>query len=269
LRRDKHLKLLAPKTEKIVYLSAVRDMSAMLRIIVLLPLLVFFISPDRGMSQTSEGGQAIEVWPEFTVNYDPSKKVRLMFAIRNERNEDTPDKTVETTATVIYRLRPLVRNMLFADDEADNEKKYALSLAANWEYSRSFGKTLRNENRLMFDATPRYRIYGNILVENRLRLEFRFRDDGQRDYWFRDRVRAEKKFKIHNFRFAPFAYVEPMWTWQANAWNRNLLSAGTQIALVRNRARLDISYLRKNCDTCDFADANAIGVNLQLFFGKK
>ena len=116
-------------------------MSAMLRIIVLLPLLVFFISPDKGMSQTSEGGQAIEVWPEFTVNYDPSKKVRLMFAIRNERNEDTPDKTVETTATVIYRLRPLVRNMLFADDEADNEKKYALSLAANWEYSRSFGKT--------------------------------------------------------------------------------------------------------------------------------
>lgn len=243
-------------------------MSAMLRIILLLPLVLLSISPNKILSQTPEG-QPTEVWPEFTVNYDPSNKVRLMFAVRKERNEDTPDKTVETTATIIYRLRPLVRNMLFSDDENDNEKKYALSLAANWEYSRSFGSTLRNENRIMLDATPRYKIFGNILVENRLRLEFRFRDDGQRDYWFRDRVRAEKKFKIHNFRFAPFAYVEPMWTWQANAWNRNLLAAGTQIGLIRNRARLDLSYLRKNCDTCDFADVNAIGINLQLFFGKR
>ena len=220
-------------------------------------------------SQTPEG-QPTEVWPEFTVNYDPIPKVRLMFAIRKERNEDTPDKTLETTATIIYRLRPLVRNMLFNDDENDNEKKYALSLAANWEYSRSFGPTeLNNEHRIMLDATPRYRLRGGILVQNRLRLEFRFRGDGTRDYYFRDRVRVEKTFQIKKFRFAPFAYVEPMWTYNANAWSRNLLSAGTEIGIIRKRARLDLYYLRKNCDTCDFPDVNAIGVNLHLFFGKR
>ena len=248
--------------------SAVREMRAMLRIIYLLPLFLMLVSTAKIRPQTPEG-QPTEVWPEFTVNYDPIPKIRLMFAVRKERNEDTPDQTIETTATVIYRIRPLVRNLLFNDDENDNEKKYALSLAANWEYSHSFGRTLKNENRIMLDATPRYKLRGGILVENRLRLEFRFRDDGTRDYWFRDRVRAEKSFKIRKFRFAPFAYVEPIWGWQANAWNRNLLSAGTQLAIVRNRARLDLYYLRKNCDTCDFADVNAIGMNLHLFFGKR
>lgn len=239
----------------------------MQRIIALLPLVLVLACAENVLSQSS--GSPTEVWPEFTVNYDPIEKIRLMLAVRKERNEDTPDKTVETTATIIYRIRPLVRNMLFNDDENDNEKKYALSLAANWEYSRSFGNTLRNENRIMLDATPRYKIRGGILIENRLRLEIRFRGDGSRDYWFRDRVRFEKRFQIKKFRFSPFAYVEPIWGWQANSWNRNLLSAGTEIALVRKRARLDFYYLRKNCDTCDFADVNAIGMNLHLFFGKR
>jgi Protein of unknown function (DUF2490) len=240
----------------------------MTRIILLLPFLVLLISTNKIQSQ--ESGNPMEAWPEFTVNYDPVEKVRLMLAVRKERNEDTPNETLETTATIIYRIRPLVRNMLFDDDENDNEKKYALSLAANYEYSRTFGaSSIRNEHRLMLDATPRYRIRGGILVENRLRLEIRRRDDGVNDYWFRDRVRIEKQFRIKNFRFAPFAYVEPMWTYNANSWNRNLLSAGTEIALVRKRARLDVYYLRKNCDTCDFADVNAIGLNLHLFFGKR
>ena len=75
--------------------------------------------------------------------------------------------------------------------------------------------------------------------------------------------------KIKNFRFSPFAYIEPMWTYNANAWNRNLLSAGSEIALIRKRARLDVYFLRKNCDTCAFADVNAVGMNLHLFFGKR
>jgi len=233
----------------------------------LLPI-VLLVLVGRVCSQ--ETGQPTEVWPEFTVNYDPIEKIRLMLAIRKERAEDTPDKTLETTATFIYRIRPLVRNMLFNDDENDNEKKYALSLAVNYEYSRVFGRSsINSEHRIMLDATPRYKLRGGILVENRVRLEYRRRDDGLHDYWFRDRFRFERKFKIKSFRFAPFAYVEPMWTWNANSWNRNLLSAGTEIALVRKRARLDVYYLRKNCDTCDFADVNAIGMNLNLFFGKR
>jgi hypothetical protein len=244
-------------------------MSGMLRIIPLLTLVLLVGCIATIRSQVPEG-QPTEVWPEFTVNYDPIPKVRLMFAIRKERNEDTPDKTLETTATIIYRLRPLVRNMLFNDDENDNEKKYALSLAANWEYSRSFGTTaLNNEHRIMLDATPRYRVRGGILIQNRLRLEFRFLGNGTHDYFFRDRVRVEKTFKIKKFRFAPYAYVEPIWTYNANAWSRNLLSAGTEIGIIRKRARLDVYFLRKNCDTCSFADVNAIGVNLNLFFGKR
>ena len=243
-------------------------MSAMLRIILLLPLILLLVSPAK--SQPPDPEIPTEAWPEFTVNYDPVEKVRLMLAIRKERSEDTPEKTLEMTATAIYRIRPLVRNMLFNEEENDPEKKYALSLAVNYEYSRTFGpSSIDNEHRLMLDATPRYRIRGGFLIENRLRLEYRWKGDDTHDYWFRDRVRIERPLKIKNFRFSPFAYIEPMWTYNANAWNRNLLSAGSEIALVRKRARLDVYFLRKNCDTCAFADVNAIGVNLHLFFGKR
>lgn len=239
------------------------------RIILLLPLVLLLIPTKKTLSQTANGNPT-EAWPEFTLNYDPIRKIRLMFAIRKERSEDTPEKTLETTATFIYRLRPLVRNMIFSDDENDNEKKYALSLGVNYELSRTFGQaSIKNEHRLMLDATPRYKLRGKILIENRLRLEFRRRPDGLEDYWFRDRVRIERGFKIKKFRFSPFAYVEPIWSWNANSWNRNLLSAGSEIALAKKRARLDVYYLRKNCDTCDFADVNAVGMNLHLFFGKK
>jgi hypothetical protein len=241
----------------------------MFRIISLLPLVLLLIITVEIRAQDPPRGPT-EVWPEITVNYDPVEKVRLTFAVRKETSEDTPDRTVETTATIIYRIRPLVRNMIFDDDENDNEKKYMLSLAANYEYSRSFGSsTINNEHRVMLDATPRYKLLGGILLENRVRSEFRWRDDGVYDYWFRDRLRFERKFKIKNFRFAPFAYVEPMWTKNAGAWNRNLLAAGTEIALIRKRARLDVYFLRKNCDTCSQADVNAIGLNLNLFFGKR
>jgi hypothetical protein len=240
----------------------------MLRIILLLPLVVVVACPNSIRAQTPES--PTEVWPEFTVNYDPIRKVRLMLAIRKETSEDTPDKTLETTATIIYRIRPLVRNMIFDDEENDNEKKYMLSFAANYEFSRTFGSsTIKNEQRIMLDATPRYKLPGRILLENRVRSEFRWRDDGVYDYWFRTRLRVEKTFRLRKLRFAPYVYVEPMWTKYESAWNRNLLSAGVEVAVIRKRARVDLSYLRKNCDTCSQPDVNAIGINFLLFFGKR
>src|SRR5687767_1602912 len=123
----------------------------MLRITLLLSFVAVLVCSGNIRSQPPES--PTEVWPEFTVNYDPIRKVRLMFAVRKESSEETPDKTLEATATVIYRIRPLVRDMLFDDDEEDNEKKYMLSFAANYEYSRTFGSsTETNEHRFMLDA---------------------------------------------------------------------------------------------------------------------
>jgi hypothetical protein len=230
---------------------------------ILLPLALLLIAGGV-RSQTPS-----EVWPEFTVNYDPIRKVGIVWAIRKETSDLTPEKTLETTATFIYRVKPLVRSMIFDDDEHSNERNYMLSFAANYELTKSFGpSTTSIGHKAMFDVTPRYALPGRFFVHNRVRFEFRW-TEGEKDFWFRDRLRLEHKFKIGKVRLLPYATGEIIWTKNTGSWNRNVLSAGVELALIRKRAMIDINYQRKNCDTCSFPDVNAIGVNFNLFFGKR
>lgn len=238
----------------------------MLRTIVLLPLVLLLFAADEARPQDSEIPS--EVWPEVTINYDPIRKVGLVLAVRKETSDLTPEKTLEMTTTFIYRVRPLVRGLLF-DDEDDNERKYMLSFAANYEFTKSFGpSTTSVGHKFMLDATPRYRLPGRILVQNRVRSEFRWAE-GENDFWFRDRLRIEHKFKIRKFRFRPYVSGEIIWTKNTDSWNRNVLSAGVELTIIRKRTMVDVYYQRKNCDGCSFADVNAIGMNLNFFFGKR
>jgi hypothetical protein len=238
------------------------------RRILLLSLAVLLISGTSSRSQTAPENP-FEIWPEFTVNYDPIRKIGLVWAIRKETSDLTPEETVETTATFIYRVKPFVRNMLRDDDEHSNERNYMLSFAANYELTKSFGPSANSiGHKVMFDVTPRYNFPLRFLIQNRVRFEFRG-TEGEKDFWFRDRVRAEHKLKVGKVRFRPYVTGEIIWTRDTGSWNRNVLSTGVELTIVRKRAMLDVYYQRKNCDTCDFADVNAVGVNFNLFFGKR
>jgi len=240
----------------------------MRRTFILLTLALLLLSAARLRAQTPPENP-YEVWPEFTVNYDPIRKIGLVWAVRKETSDLTPEKTLETTATFIYRVKPFVRNALFDDDEHNNEKNYMLSFAANYELTKSFGpSTTSIGHKAMFDVTPRYNLPGRFLVQNRVRFEFR-RTEGEKDFWFRERLRLEHKFRVGKARFVPYVMGEIIWTRDTDSWNRNVLSTGVELTIVRKRAMVDIYYQRKNCDTCDFADVNALGVNLNLFFGKR
>ena len=98
------------------------------RTIVLLALVIALVNTGEVRSQTPPAN-AFEIWPEFTLNYDPIRKIGLVWAIRKETSDLTPEKTIETTATFIYRVKPFVRNMLLDDDEHSNERNYMLSFA--------------------------------------------------------------------------------------------------------------------------------------------
>ena len=238
------------------------------RTIVLLALVIALVNTSEVRSQTPPAN-AFEIWPEFTLNYDPIRKIGLVWAIRKETSDLTPEKTIETTATFIYRVKPFVRNMLLDDDEHSNERNYMLSFAANYELTKSFGpSTTSVGHKVMFDVTPRYNFPLRFLVQNRVRFEFRG-TEGEKDFWFRERLRAEHKIKVGKVRFRPYVMGEIIWTRDTSSWDRNVLSTGVELTIVRKRAMVDVYYQRKNCDSCDFADVNAIGVNFNLFFGKR
>jgi|SRR6187200_251339 len=240
----------------------------MRRTIILLPLAVLLVITGNIPAQTPPEIPR-EVWPEFTVNYDPIRKIGLIWAIRKETSDLTEEETLETTATFIYRVKPLVRNVLFDDDEDDNERRYMLSFAANYELTKSFGpSTTSIGQKAMFDVTPRYSLPSRIMIQNRVRFEFRSAE-GEKDFWFRDRLRVERKFRVWKARFRPYATGEIIWTKANDSWGRNVLSAGVEVRILRKRAMLDINYQRKNCDICSFPDVNAVGVNFNLFFGQK
>jgi hypothetical protein len=239
----------------------------LLRTIILLPLVALLACAASLRAQTNASPP--EIWPEFTINYDPIRKIGIVWAIRKETSDLTPEKTLETTATFIYRVKPFVRNALFEDDEHSNERNYMLSFAANYELTKSFGpSTTSIGQKVMLDVTPRYNLPGRFLVHNRARFEFRW-TEGEKDFWFRDRLRLEHKIRIGKARVLPYAMGEIIWTKDTGSWNRSVLSTGVELTIVRKRAMLDVYYQRKNCDTCDFADVNAVGLNFNLFFGKR
>ena len=205
-----------------------------------------------------------EVWPEVTLNYTPKPRVRLQLALRKETADETPDSTWETTATISFRVKPVVRRLI---TDFDDEKSYRLSLAASYEYSRSIGgSTTGREHKVMFDATPRYSLWAKVLIHDRNRFEFRW-VNGTYDFWFRNRVRVERGFKINKFHFIPYGSAELIWTKNVGAWNRNQLSAGVEIPFAK-RWMADVYFLRKNCNTCAHSDVDAIGFNLNVFLGK-
>ena len=65
----------------------------MRRTIILLPLALLLVITGNITAQTPHEIPR-EVWPEFTVNYDPIRKIGLIWAIRKETSDLTEEETL-------------------------------------------------------------------------------------------------------------------------------------------------------------------------------
>ena len=215
-------------------------------------------------SATAQTASSKEFWPAVRVNVDVHPKIRLQFYGEKQNGEESSKAEKKAGAKVSYRVKPLFK-LLHGD--VDSENAYLVTLAAGYEYIRkSKNGQPSNENRLIIEMSPRYAPGAGLLILNRQRMEFRW-NGGTYDFRYRFKMTGQRGFKVDRFRFTPYVSGELFWDRNHHSWNENQYAFGVQVPYKR-RLMLDTYVLHQNCTTCSQHSVNALGVSLNLYFGR-
>ena len=217
-------------------------------------------------ARAQQNNSAFQFDPSATVNVDITDKVRMELLVGHEDSEDAAKNRWKVRTGLSFRLKPLFRSLLDGDPEHD--KRHFLVFKASYEYSRStYSEVTYNEHRITLEATPRHRWPGKILTSDRNRLEFRW-INGLYHLRYRNRVRAERGFRIKNRTLTPYVSAEAYWDQRYNIWSQVKFTGGADIPLGRKMS-LDTYYERRNCTTCSRRYINILGASLNLYFKLK
>lgn len=214
-------------------------------------------------AQTSGAGDDTnaEFWPAIKLNLDVRPRVRLQITAERQNGEEVANAQWKQSAIISFRIKPIF-NPLARDVDSDNQ--YVLSVGLGYEHIRkeSNGQS-SHEHRVMFDSTPRYSPFADILIQNRNRLEFRWLEN-EYDFRYRNKLIVQRAFKTKQVEFTPYATGELFWDRKFHAWNQNQYAFGVQVPVAR-RFMIDSYYLKQNCNTCSNEHVNAIGLTLNIF----
>ncbi len=207
--------------------------------------------------------------PLFTLDVDLNKKVRLDFYTGVEHDPELSSNKWKASAGASIRLKPHWKDRI---DDVDRDKHHVLVLGANFEYSRSDKSgAITEENRLTFDATPRY-LFGKksqLLMSDRNRTEFRW-VNGAYHFRYRNRLRFERPFKARKTKLTPYISVESYWDSKYDRWSQFRYGGGVQIP-VSKIAAFDAYYDRQHCITCSASSqqTNIFGLTLNIHLRRK
>lgn len=199
-----------------------------------------------------------EFWPSFKVHFD-LPRARLQLSFERHDGEDAKKLQSKFGAMFTFRMKRIVKNPL---TEVDSEERYYVTVGAGYEHLQPSG-----ENRLVIQATPRYRPGAGFLVTDRSRMEFRWLKTSY-DFRYRNKLAIQRSFKVAKLRLTPYASGEIFWARNLHAFNENQYAFGVQLPF-RHRMMLDTYVQRQNCNTCSREKVNIFGLTLNLFFGSK
>jgi len=145
----------------------------------------------------------------------------------------------------------------------NSDKESRLVFATGYEYlwTEQEGSTTA-EDRLLVEATPRYRPFGRWLLEDRNRVEFRW-VDGAYSTRYRNRLTVERDLLIDNFRFTPYVSAEFFYSFDKNSWDEQRYAVGIQWP-YRRLLMLETYYLYQHTTKAP-TSTNVFGVTLNLY----
>ncbi len=126
--------------------------------------------------------------------------------------------------------------------------------------------TISDENRYIFDTGWKWKIAGELSMDNRLRIESRnYRESEFKDHW-RYRFRLRFKFKIEineDLAFIPFIGSEPFADSISREVYRNRFYLGTEVSVSKN-VKFIANYMRQDTKGKDPVDALNSGIDLSF-----
>jgi hypothetical protein len=218
----------------------------------------------NALGQTPDS-TATEFWPSVKTNIELRSKTRLQLEIGKRDGEDFDYLQWHAGAMLSYRMKPMLKSRR---EETDEENEHNLVIGVGYEYLRTTqNDETKSENRIIVQATPRYMPGAGFLLTDRNRIEFRW-VNGSYDMRYRNKLTIDRRLKLQNFSFTPYASGELFYDRNHHSWNENQYAFGAQLPYKR-RLMLDVYYLRQNCTTCNENPLNVWGLTLNLYFRRK
>ena len=220
-------------------------------------LLVAGLSVDA-LSQQPE--TRTEVWTQADVYVPLDEKWRLFFLFSSSRAEETREDRESTLGAHI--------------DYAIN-KRFVLRGGYRYTFSLSDDDPFE-EHRIIAEQSFRQNLPLAILLSDRNREDFRF-VNGNFSFRYRNRLMLEREFRAFGRSFTPYGSVEVYHDSRFDVWNRNRLTAGTQIQIKRGfpllreltprkQVILDLYYTKQNDSRSHPHHVHAIGAGVALHF---
>ena len=226
-------------------------------LLVVLGLLLTLSGPVVGQDSS-----AAELWPAFRVSLDLNPRFSVQGTVEKHNGEDASLSQWKLGAIVNYRMRKIFQWVL---EDIDGDNQYNLVVGGGYENlnTKQINGTKR-EHRVVVQLTPKYVPFGRLLLQDRSRAEFRW-VDGVYNFRYRNKLTAQRAFKVSKFRFTPYASGELFWDRNRHAWNQNQYAFGVQLP-YKKLLMLDTFYLRQNCTTCSPDPVSVLGFTLNFYF---
>jgi uncharacterized protein DUF2490 len=232
--------------------------------ILLIAIAFLFLKDADALGQTPAGA-ASEFWPAVKTSIELRRQTRLQLSAGKQDGEDFDYQQWKVGAMLSYRMKRILK---LPRADADEENEHYLVIGAGYEYLRTNqNDTTKSEHRIIIEATPRYIPGAGFLLTDRNRIEFRW-VNGNYDARYRNKLVIDRRLKLYNFSFTPYASGELFYDRNHHSWNENQYAFGVRLP-YRKRLMLDVYYLRQNCTTCSEDPLNVVGLTLNLYFRRK
>jgi len=160
-----------------------------------------------------------------------------------------------------YQWKHINRIDHLVNINSDKESRVTAGLGFEYLWTDQEG-TSTGEDRLVVLITPRWRPFSRWLLEDRNRLEFRW-VDGDYSTRYRNRLSVERDFRVHQFRFTPYASAEIFYDFASGTVDEEQYAAGIQWP-YRRILMVETYYLYQHSHSAPH-DVNVFGITLNLY----
>ena len=214
-----------------------------------------------GAFSTLAGAQSTSsrFWPEIDTYYSFNSRLRL--AVDASRSTDGNSyNSVELGPTLNIFARRFLQPSLTTNNQAT---KSALVFGIGYRYLAGINQAA--ENRIQLDFTPQFHLPWRIQGGDRNRMDLRFISGSPFSWRYRNRLKAQRTFKIRRFVFSPHAQCEIFYSSSTQSWNKNTYQFGADMPL-RKHFSFELYYEHDNNTASTPAHVNAFGLTTSIYF---
>jgi hypothetical protein len=206
--------------------------------------------------------QTNQFWPEVDTYAKLGSNTRFRFQVKQTR-EGGQTNQFQFGPSFEFYVKPLVELRDLSELPANEAQSRFLLLSVGYLYFPE--RNSAAENRVELIATPSYPLKWRLVLSDRNRVELRF-VNGNFFWRYRNRLGVQRVFKIHSYRFTPYARCEVYWDSQYHKWYDTAVSAGTKLPIAK-KVELDTYYQHQNqTNNVPNRQVNSLGLILNVFF---